>query len=96
MERCAIKVFGAVPSSELDRISQVVRLTGPERDLVAGWAAPEGYATNGVHPGRGKYLVKNGERVGLPVSLHLVPEEVVLYDTDAAVRQPDHQVVTRR
>jgi hypothetical protein len=96
MERCAIKVFGAVPSSELDRISQVVRLTGPERDLVAGWAAPEGYATNGVHPGRGKYLVKNGERVGLPVSLHLVPDEVVLYDTDAAVRQPDHQVVTRR
>ena len=93
MERCAIKIFGAVPHSELDRICQVVRLTGPERDLVAGWAAPEGYATSGVHPGRGKYLIKNGERVGLPVSLHLMPDELRLYDTDAAVRQPDPEVL---
>jgi hypothetical protein len=89
MERCAIKIFGAVPNSELDRICQVVSLTGPERDLVAGWAAPEGYATRGVHPGRGKYLIKNGERVGLPVSLHLMPDEVALYDTDTAVRDPE-------
>lgn len=96
MERCAIKIFGAVPNSELDRICQVVRLTGPERDLVAGWAAPEGYATSGVHPGRGKYLIKNGERVGLPVSLHLVPDEVALYDTDTAVRQPDRLEVAPR
>jgi hypothetical protein len=93
MERCAIKIFGAVPHSELDRICQVVRLTAPERDLVAGWAAPEGYATHGVHPGRGKYLIKNGERVGLPVSLHLMPDELRLYDTDAAIRQPDPGVL---
>ena len=86
MERCAIKIFGAVPHSELDRICQVIRLTGPERDLVASWAAPEGYTTAGVHPGRGRYLIKNGERVGLPVALHLMPDEIQLYDTDTAVR----------
>lgn len=87
MERCAVKIFGAVPHSELDRICEVVRLTGPERDLVASWAAPEGYTTGGVHPGRGRYLIKNGERVGLPVSLHLMADEIALYDTDAAVRE---------
>jgi hypothetical protein len=89
IERSAIKILAAVPNSELDRICQVVRLTGPERDLVASWAAPEGYTTTGVHPGRGKYLIKTGERVGLPISLHLMPEEARLYDTDTAIRQPD-------
>jgi hypothetical protein len=89
IERCAIKILAAVPNSELDRICQVVRLTGPERDLVASWAAPEGYTTAGVHPGRGKYLIKTGERVGLPISLHLMPEEARLCDTDTAIRQPD-------
>jgi type IV secretory pathway VirB4 component len=89
MERCAIKIFGAVPPSELDRICQIVRLTGPERDLVASWAAPEGYAPTGVHPGRGKYLIKTGQRIGLPVALHLTGDEAVLYDTDAAIRPPN-------
>ena len=39
-----------------------------------------------VHPGRGKYLVKTGERPGLPVALSLVGEEWRLYDTDMAIR----------
>ncbi|MEK8106582.1 hypothetical protein NKG94_17490 [Micromonospora sp. M12] len=40
-----------------------------------------------MHPGRGKYLIKTGERNGLPVSLTLVGDEWELYDTDAAIRQ---------
>jgi len=39
-----------------------------------------------VHPGRGKYLVKTGERPGLPVALSPVGEEWRLYDTDMAIR----------
>jgi hypothetical protein len=35
-----------------------------------------------LHPGRGKYLIKSGERIGLPVSLRLTPGELALYDTD--------------
>jgi hypothetical protein len=85
-ERCAIKVLAALPGRELDRISQMVRLSGPERDMVASWAAPEALVPGATHPGRGKYLLKTGERAGMPVALHLVGDEIALYDTDAAVR----------
>jgi hypothetical protein len=85
-ERCAIKVLAALPGRELDRISQIVRLSGPERDMVASWAAPEALVPGSTHPGRGKYLLKTGERAGMPVALHLVGDEFRLYDTDAAVR----------
>ncbi len=85
-ERCAIKILAALPGRELDRISQMVRLSQPERDLVASWAAPEALVPGTVHPGRGKYLLKTGERAGMPIALHLVGDEVALYDTDTAVR----------
>jgi hypothetical protein len=85
-ERCAIKILAALPGRELDRVTGIVPLSGPERDLVASWAAPEAFLTGGAHPGRGKYLVKTGGRAGLPVALHLVGDEIDLYDTDAAVR----------
>ncbi len=86
-ERSAIKVLAGLPPRELDRVSQVVKLTGPERDLVSSWAAPEAWFPGSVHPGRGKYLIKTGGRPGLPVALSLVGEEWTLYDTDAAIRQ---------
>ena len=38
------------------------------------------------HPGRGKYLIKAGERLGIPVELSLVGAEYALYDTDQAIR----------
>ncbi|GGM66519.1 ATPase [Micromonospora sonchi] len=85
-ERCAIKILAALPSRELDRIGLMVRLSGPERDMVACWAAPEALVPGATHPGRGKYLVKTGERAGMPVALHLVGDERWLYDTDMAVR----------
>ena len=37
---------------------------------------------------RGKYLIKSGERIGLPVALTLTPTEQLLYDTDQAFRRP--------
>jgi hypothetical protein len=85
-ERAAIKILAALPGRELDRIGQITRLSTPERELVSSWAAPEALFAGSVHPGRGKYLVKTGERPGLPVALSLVGEEWRLYDTDMAIR----------
>ena len=86
VERSAIKILAGLPPRELERVGQVIKLTGPERELVASWAAPEAWFPGSVHPGRGKYLIKTGERPGLPVALTLVGDEWALYDTDAAVR----------
>ena len=87
VERSAIKILAGLPPRELERVNEVVKLSEPEQDLVASWAAPEAWLPGTVHPGRGKYLIKTGERPGLPVSLFLVGDEWTLYDTDEAVRQ---------
>ena len=86
MDRSAITILAGLPPRELARVNEVTPLTGPERGLVASWSAPESYQAGGRHPGRGKYLIKTGERLGIPVQLTLVGPEPVLYDTDQAIR----------
>lgn len=86
IDRAAITVLAGLPPRELDRITRITPLTGPERRLVASWAAPDSWQPGGRHPGRGKYLIKTGERLGIPVQLTLVGAETALYDSDQAVR----------
>lgn len=86
VERAAVKILAGLPPKELDRVNPIVGLNQAERDLVASWAAPEAWLPGVAHPGRGKYLIKTGERPGLPVALTLVGDEWALYDTDAAIR----------
>ena len=57
-------------------------LTGRERALVQSWSSGSSWSTGGCHPGRGKYLLKAGDRVGIPVEMTLVGDEPSLYDTD--------------
>jgi hypothetical protein len=87
VERSAIKILAGLPPRELDRVGTVMKLSAPERDLVTSWAAPEAWLPGAVHPGRGKYLIKTGERPGLPVAMTLVGDEWQLYDTDHAMRE---------
>jgi hypothetical protein len=91
MERSAITVLAGLPPRELARVNEITPLTGPERALVASWSAPESYRPGARHPGRGKYLIKTGERLGIPVQLSLVEPEPSLYDTDQAIRADDEQ-----
>ena len=65
---------------------EITPLTEPEQELVTSWSAPESWQPGGAHPGRGKYLIKAGERLGIPVELGLVGPERELYDTDQAIR----------
>ncbi|GGS99015.1 ATPase [Planobispora rosea] len=89
MERCDTVVLAALSVGELHRISQQKPLTDGEIELVASWAAPTATGLDGtsqLHPGRGKYLIKIGQRSGVPVRLQLTATEQSLYDTDAAMR----------
>src|SRR5215475_6406295 len=86
MDRSAITVLAGLPPRELTRVAEITPLTGPERALVASWSAPESYQPGARHPGRGKYLIKTGQRLGIPVQLSLVGPEHHLYDTDQAIR----------
>ena len=93
-----ITVLPGLPPRELDRVSEITPLTGPERDLVASWSAPESWLPGARHPARGKYLLKVGDRLGIPIEMSLVGAEYRLYDTDQAIRaaRPAHPVVTGR
>ena len=86
IDRAAITVMAALPPRELAQVRQVTPLTGPEHDLVASWAAPDSWQPGARHPGRGRYLLKAGARIGIPAELTLTPQEAVLYDTDQAIR----------
>jgi hypothetical protein len=85
-DRCAITVLAGLPPRELERVHQITPLTGPERELVTSWSAPESWRPGARHPGRGRYLIKAGDRIGIPVQLTLVGPEHHLYDTDQAIR----------
>jgi hypothetical protein len=86
VERCAITVMGGLPPRELARVHEITPLTRPEQELVTSWSAPDSWQPGARHPGRGKYLIKTGERLGIPVELSLVGAEHALYDTDQAIR----------
>lgn len=89
MERCDTVILGASSPKELAAVAERKPLTGEEVRLVSSWASPVGTAVDGVdtpHPGRGKYLIKLGHRLGVPAQLSLTSAERTLYDTDGAMR----------
>jgi hypothetical protein len=85
--RNGVMVLGGMADKELDGIRHITPLTEGESAMVRSWAAPPGWNRGTLHPGRGKYLIKCGERIGLPVELTLVAAERQLYDTDQAWRR---------
>ena len=65
-------------------VSRIVPLSQQEKLMVASWSSPESWQPGARHPGRGKYLIKTGQRVGIPVELEYVGDEAALYNTDGA------------
>jgi hypothetical protein len=85
-ERCATLIFGGLSAGELDAAAPLVGgWTDGERRMVTSWVEPSSWAGSTVHPGRGKYLIKLGSNVGLPVAMSLVEGEAALYETDSRI-----------
>ena len=82
--RNGVLLLGGMADKELDGLRRIVALSDSEAALITSWAAPPTWHAHRVHPGRGKYLIKSGQRVGLPVALTLTPTEIALHDTDQA------------
>ncbi|MBA8827789.1 hypothetical protein FHX42_005196 [Saccharopolyspora lacisalsi] len=82
--RNGVLVLGGLDNKEIEAISRIAPLTSGETSLLTSWAAPPTWVAGMSHPGRGKYLIKSGERLGLPVAMSLTATERSLYDTDTA------------
>ncbi|ONI88056.1 hypothetical protein ALI22I_20155 [Saccharothrix sp. ALI-22-I] len=80
--RCAVHVYGGLPATELGSLATT--LSSREAELLASWQSAGTWVPGQRHPGRGLYLIKAGERAGLPVRMHLHRRELELYNTDAA------------
>jgi len=77
---------GGLPATELPALA--VNLSGREAELIASWQSAGTWVPGQRHPGRGLYLIKAGERAGLPVRMHLHARELELYNTDTAFQTP--------
>lgn len=86
VSRAGLLVLGGLAARELDALRGIVPVSAAEAGLVASWAAPPTWTARAAHPGRGRYLLKSGERIGLPVGMTLTAGEAGLYDTDHALR----------
>ena len=86
IDRSAAVVMGGLSPRDLEKVGRVVPLTRPEASLVSGWAGAESWVRGTRHPGRGNFLIKCGQKTGLPVHLRYVAGEKELYNTDPAER----------
>jgi len=82
LDRCAITALTAMSGRELTEISRLRHLTHLETATVQSWSSSTSWQPGGRHYGRGKYLIKAGDRTGIPVEMTLVGDEPELYDTD--------------
>ncbi|MDP9417183.1 MAG: hypothetical protein M3P48_04980 [Actinomycetota bacterium] len=89
VERNAITILAGLPPRELNGVTEIVPLSAQEKRMVSSWSAPESWQPGARHPGRGKYLIKTGQRVGIPVELEYVADEARLYNTDSGPQPID-------
>jgi len=86
-DRCAVLMIGACSEQELDAVARVRPLSQTERTEVLSWAAPPSWSTSPggeeVLVGRGNFLIKVGNRPGIPVHLEPTDTEKALGNTDA-------------
>ncbi len=85
VERCAIVACGGLPSAEMELLRPVAGLTRAEQSMVVSWQDPPAWSSDGERsapPGRGRFLIKVGERPGIPVRVQLTGVEAGLNDTN--------------
>ncbi len=78
VERSGAVVCGGLPSSEVDELQEVVKFTREERTMITEWSTPPSWgsgADHDVQPGVGKFLIKVGQRPGVPVQVQLTSVE---------------------
>lgn len=86
VERSGMVVVGALPDSEFapENLGSILDFSDAERQLVTSWVSPEGWGGNGSQapPGRGKFLIKVGNRPGIPFVARLTRAEASLRNTN--------------
>lgn len=85
-ERAGLLCVGGLPEAEMPALTDVVRLSKREQQMIIDWSSPPSWDTvlnrEGEPPGRGKFLVKVGGRPGVPFHVDLTRAELAINDTN--------------
>jgi|GEM_PF-324350 len=76
VERAGMVIMGGLPAQELAEITEIVRLSEAEKNLVTSWSSPPSLSQSSEPPGRGNFLLKIGGRPGIPVHLDFTQAEL--------------------
>jgi hypothetical protein len=79
-------VCAGLPPAELPQLGQIVELTEAEKRLLVDWSTPPAWdAANGRRaepPGLGNFLIKVGNRPGIPLHVDLTAAELGVNNTN--------------
>jgi hypothetical protein len=89
IERAGLLICGGLPAQEVDELSEIVAFSRAERQQVTSWSTPPGWDVASLPPGVGKFLIKSGQRPGIPVHVDLTRAEL-----DAAVHDTNKRWAT--
>ncbi len=84
VERAGMLGLGGLPWGEMPLLKQVVMLSEKEQELMASWSDPPPYGTTNIPPGVGNFLIKVGQKPGIPVFVDLTQAEREVHDTNKA------------
>ena len=76
IERAGLVVCGGLPAQEVAELSEIVAFSRAERAQVTSWSTPPGWDVAALPPGVGKFLIKSGQRPGIPFSVDLTRAEL--------------------
>ncbi|MER8069068.1 ATP/GTP-binding protein [Streptomyces sp. NPDC094034] len=86
VERAGMVVSGGLPPAEIPQLAQIVELTEAEKRLLVDWSTPSAWdAANGRRtepPGLGNFLIKVGNRPGIPLHVDLTAAELKVNNTN--------------
>lgn len=86
VERSKMLICGGLPLREMAKVTEVVAMSEKEQMLLSSWQDPAVHdPVSGAFtapPGRGKFLLKVGNRPGISFQVQLTPRELSLNDTN--------------
>lgn len=83
VERAGILCTFGLPFKELNALQEIYTFNDKEVKLVTSWSSSESWRIRNMSPGRGKFLIKTGSRIGIPCQMILTDIEEKLHNTES-------------
>ena len=76
IERSGALICGGLPAQELRDLAGIVSFSRAEQELITSWSTPPGWGAAEDPPGLGNFVIKVGQRPGVPFHVELTEAEL--------------------